>query len=290
MNLEEEVRNGYTISAKMKRLWEMELDMVKSFVSVCEKYHLQYWIMGGTLLGAVRHKGFIPWDNDIDLAMPRKDFNILLEIGPTEFSEPLFFQSPVTEHSKFFCTFIKIRNKNGTAASRYDFDKGLNCGVFIDIFCLDEIPNSHIIRKLYFRGLSEIAKMSRFATGEVLKRGLINRIKQFIQRMVYIVIFNRPDSKRLFAVYHKAAGYYQGRNCRCLAHHAFGFHSNFIWEKEDWDNTVYLSFEDISLCAPKGYDAILRRQYGDYMIIPDDKSTHDYFDFDPDTPYLLYFK
>ena len=73
----------------------MELDMVRRFVEVCQEHHLRYWMMGGTLLGAVRHKGFIPWDNDIDLAMPRKDYNKLLEIGPDAFKSPLFFQTPV---------------------------------------------------------------------------------------------------------------------------------------------------------------------------------------------------
>ena len=102
MNLEQEIICGYEVSAKMKRIWAMELNMVKRFVEVCDQYGLRYSIMGGTLLGAVRHRGFIPWDNDIDLAMPRKDFDKLLEIGPTAFEKPLFFQTPVTEQGRFF--------------------------------------------------------------------------------------------------------------------------------------------------------------------------------------------
>ena len=69
MNLESEIICGYEVPAKMKRLWAMELDLVKAFVAVCNQYGLTYRMMGGTLLGAVRHQGFIPWDNDIDLAL-----------------------------------------------------------------------------------------------------------------------------------------------------------------------------------------------------------------------------
>ena len=188
MNLEKEVICDYEVSAKMKRLWSMELDMVEKFASVCKQHDLTYFIMGGTLLGAVRHKGFIPWDNDIDLAMPRKDFNKLLDIGPTAFEKPLFFQTPVTEESRFFSTFVKIRNENGTAGSEEDFDSGINCGVFIDVFCLDKIPDGKWRRKLYFRQLNEIAKMARFALHKQLAGGLVNSIKHGLQIIVYKLI------------------------------------------------------------------------------------------------------
>ena len=289
INLDKETICGYEVPAKMKRIWAMELDMVKKFVTVCEDYHLKYWMMGGTLLGAVRHNGFIPWDNDIDLAMPREDFNKLLEIGPVEFQSPYFFQTPVTEEARFFCTYIKIRNGNGTAASRNEFDLGINCGVFIDIFCLDEIPDLELRRKMYFRQLAEISKMSRFALGKELKGGLVNVIKHSIQRLFYNLAFSKPDASELFRIYQRKAGKYAGKHKRRIAHQAFGYDSHFIWNSMDWEETVLLPFEDLLLVAPKGYDAILRHQYGDYMQFPKDKSTHDYFEFNPDIPYTEFF-
>ena len=290
INLEKEILSGYEVSARMKRIWAMELDMVARFVEVCEKYHLQYWMMGGTLLGAVRHKGFIPWDNDIDLAMPRADYNRLLEIGPSVFRAPLFFQTPVTDDSRFFNTYVKIRNGNGTAASREEFETGMNCGVFIDVFCLDEIPDSSWKRKLYYRRLNEIAKMQRFALGKPLKKGLVNEVKHFLQKMVYRFLYDSPDAAGLYRIYQREAGKYAGKGCRQIAHRDFGFFEKFIWDKTDWDQSVTLEFEDMKLNAPVGYDAILRKQYGNYMRFPDDKSTHDYFEFNPDIPYDEYFK
>lgn len=289
MNLEQETRCGYYVSAKMKRIWAMELDMVKRFVEVCEQYGLTYRIMGGTLLGAVRHKGFIPWDNDIDLAMPRKDFNRLLEIGPMAFQKPLFFQTPVTEQSRFFCTYVKIRDERGTAASRVEYERGINCGMFIDVFCLDEVPDGKMARWFYVHKINEIAKMQRFCFGKPQRGGLIFSIKHALQHFVYCSIYHSPDAAGLFRIYHKAAGKYVGRNCRQIAHLDFGYKERFVWAKIDWDEAVKLGFEDVELFAPKGYEAVLTTQYGDYMQIPEDKSTHDYFEFDPDVAYTDFF-
>ena len=289
MNLEREIICGYEVSVKMKRIWVMELDMLKRFVEVCDRYGLIYRIMGGTLLGAVRHKGYIPWDNDIDIAMPRKDFNRLLEVGPTAFVKPLFFQTPVTEQSRFFCTYVKIRDERGTAASEIEYRQGINCGVFIDIFCLDEVPDGKWARKRYARRLNEIAKMQRFCFGTPLRGGLVAKTKHTLQRFVYRVVYHSPDAAQLFGIYHKAAGRYAGKNCKEIAHLDFGFKKKFLWDKSDWDGYVMLDFEDLKLAAPQGYKAILTTQYGDYLQLPDDKSTHDYFEFDPDVSYKEFF-
>ncbi len=289
MNLEQEIICGYKVSAQMKRIWAMELDMVEKFVEVCQKHSLNYSIMGGTLLGAVRHKGFIPWDNDIDILMPREDFNKLLRIGPESFKKPLFFQTPVTEDSRYFSTYVKIRNEKGTAGTREEYESGINCGMFIDVFCLDEIPNSRTARKWYFKRLSEIAKMHRFAMGKSLKKGIINDIKHSLQRMVYRVVYHSPNVATIFDIYQKTAGKYAGTGCYQVAHQAFGYRENFVWDKKDWDSQILLDFEYLKLNAPSGFDSILKKQYGDYKKLPNDKGVHDYLEFDPDTPFSEYF-
>ena len=81
MNLEPETRNGYYISADMKKVWAVEMQLLKKLLEVCEKHHLRIWAEGGTLLGAVRHHGYIPWDDDIDMAMLRDDYDKLQAIA-----------------------------------------------------------------------------------------------------------------------------------------------------------------------------------------------------------------
>ena len=290
MNLEQEVICGYEVSATMKRVWAMELNMVKRFVEVCDQYGLNYRIMGGTLLGAVRHHGFIPWDNDIDMAMPRKDFNKFLEIGPTAFEKPLFFQTPVTEQGRFFCTYVKIRDERGTAASEAEYNKGLNCGMFIDVFCFDGLPDGKWRRKLYVRKLNEIAKMQRFCFEKPVGGGLASSVKHALQRLVYHLVYHSPDATQLFRIYHRNAGKFAGKGCKEIAHLDFGYHKKFVWNRSDWADAVQLDFEGMKLNAPAGFEAILKNQFGDYMRFPDDKSTHDYFEFDPDVPYNEFFK
>ena len=289
MNLEEEIIDGYLVPAKMKRIWAKELDLLRQFVEVCDKHGLQYRILGGTLLGAVRHKGYIPWDNDIDVAMFRDDFNKLLEIGPEAFQSPAFFQTTLSEEGRLFSTYIKIRDSQSTAACVEEFQSGINCGIFIDVFCLDELPDGKFNRWLFVKQLNSITKMRRFCLNLPPKNGIANKLKYQFQKSIYR-LKGSPSAVELFKKYHQVAGKYWGRGGKEVAHLAFGYHEVYVWNYEDWKDGISLPFGDDSFVAPKGYDAILRRQYGDYMRIPDDKSTHDYFDFDPDVPYMEYFR
>ena len=132
--------------------------------------------------------------------------------------------------------------------------------------------------------------MQRFCFGKSLGGGWIASVKHAMQRLVYSVVYHSPDAGRLFRIYHKSAGKYAGKGCKQVAHLDFGNQKKFVWNKSDWDGMIMLDFEDLKLAAPQGYEAILTTQYGDYMKLPDDKSTHDYFEFDPDVPYDYYFK
>ena len=81
LNLEDEVIDGYQVSSKMKEIWQVELDLLGKFINVCDKYNIKYFIISGSLIGAIRHNGFIPWDDDIDLGMMREDYIKLLKIA-----------------------------------------------------------------------------------------------------------------------------------------------------------------------------------------------------------------
>ena len=85
MNLDEEIRCGYKVSAQMKHIWNVQMNLLKKLLEACEKHNLRIWASSGTLLGAVRHGGYIPWDDDIDMVMMRDDDNKLLSIASAEF-------------------------------------------------------------------------------------------------------------------------------------------------------------------------------------------------------------
>ena len=91
--LNEEIRYGYTITRQMKEVWAVELDLLNKLLEVCKKHNISVFASGGTMLGAVRHKGFIPWDDDIDMMMFREDYEKLCLVAPLEFRYPYFFQT-----------------------------------------------------------------------------------------------------------------------------------------------------------------------------------------------------
>lgn len=289
MNLNEEIICGYTVSAKMKKIWSVEIDLLKDFIRVCSKHNLRYYVVDGTLLGCVRHKGFIPWDNDVDVAMPRPDFNELLKLGPSEFSNPHFFQSTYTENGNVFMPFVKIRDDFSTGGGYDEYMKGIHCGIFIDVFPFDEIPNNFMIRKLYLHTLNVIRYMSYFCCKEFNKTGIKNKIIYKFRQMIYKYLMSSPDANKLFDIYNKSAGKYWERGNKYIADLSFGYQEQLTWVKADWDDTVNMPFEDIDVIAPKNYENILIRQYGDYMEIPEDKSTHDYYVFDADVDYKTFF-
>lgn len=94
---DEEVICDYKVSSNLKKLWAIEADLLREFVRVCDKYRLRWYAYAGTLLGAIRHSGFIPWDDDIDVCMPREDYDILTKELAGEFKTPYFMQTPYTE-------------------------------------------------------------------------------------------------------------------------------------------------------------------------------------------------
>lgn len=135
LNFDEEEIDGYVVSSKVKKVWAVELNMLKIFDVLCRKHGLQYYACYGTLLGAVRHKGFIPWDDDIDVFMMRDDYMKLLQIAPNEISEPYFFQNVYTDSMVW--GFSKIRDSRTTAIEFPDMNESFHQGLFIDIFPID---------------------------------------------------------------------------------------------------------------------------------------------------------
>lgn len=131
----EEVQCDFLITSRRKRIWAVEIAALLQLDAVCKRHGLQYSLAFGGLLGAVRHQGFIPWDDDIDVLMFRKDYERLFELGD-EFSEPYFLQTPYSDPGAVFST-IRLRNSNTTWMVKEFSAEGFNHGLGIDIFPLD---------------------------------------------------------------------------------------------------------------------------------------------------------
>ena len=134
--LEKEIRSGFVVESEKKKIWAIEIDLLLKFSEVCRRHNLHWFLMFGSLLGAVRHQGFIPWDDDLDVAMPRSDYEKFLSLN-SEFTFPYFLQTPYTDEGYFY-SFAKIRNSNTSMIAAKFINQGHNQGIAIDVFPLDE--------------------------------------------------------------------------------------------------------------------------------------------------------
>ena len=134
------------------------LEMLVEFDAICKKHNLQYWLDSGTLLGAVRHQGFIPWDDDIDLSMPVEDYRRFKEIANAELSENIFFQTRQID-KEFKFDYIKLRSNKASIVEFHEKGRevGYHQGVFVDIFPMCTLPNSEFYQNYY----SEVFKLIR---------------------------------------------------------------------------------------------------------------------------------
>jgi len=266
-NLNEEVIDGYLVTAETKKLWAVEMDLAKQLLDVCAKYNLKIWATGGTLIGAVRHKGFVPWDDDMDFCMMRDDFNKLVSIGPTEFHDPYFFQSFYTDC--FWGGMIKLRQSDTAMIPSNWKLREYNMGIFIDVFVLDAIPDDELMFAKMYRKVKMKRKLlhnNNIVHPENLP--LISKIKHSLISCYFKFISPENTHKNVVRLLSENS-IEDNQECGLIDFSALEGHDinkiTLRCNKHCYDETIDLPFHDMVIPAPKGYDELLRRQYGDYM-------------------------
>jgi len=146
---------------ELRKAQRIMLEMLVEFDAICQKHNLKYWLDSGTLLGAVRHEGFIPWDDDIDVSMPVEDYNRFAEIAQSELSDNIFFQTKERD-SAFKFDYIKLRSNRASIVEFHEKDREIEYhqGVFVDIFPMLTLENSQENRKFYEDTFEEIRACS----------------------------------------------------------------------------------------------------------------------------------
>ena len=287
MNLKEETRSGYRVSAEMKKVWETQLKLLSSLLQVCNSYGLRIWADGGTLLGAIRHKGYIPWDDDIDMVMLREDYDKLVEVSSTAFKPPFFFQSAYSEDVPYPRGHSQLRMDNTTAILPTDINQGFHQGIFIDIFPYDAVPEDPISRARLIQERNRmINAMAEYTYGSLsLFNRSHNRILRGIRREIDEVGFKAYYTRfeNLFRAYPVS----DNGTVACLTFNPDlkKFQRETAWYEE----TLMVPFEDTMIPVPVGYDQILTKQYGDYMTPVQAPSYHGGFAvLDTGKPYSDY--
>lgn len=170
------------------------LTVVDEVIRICDMHHLTYYMIGGTLLGAVRHKGFIPWDDDLDLVMPRKDFQRFIQFAKTELHKP-FALSWISVHHNYWHMFAKVENTDTVFYQGLQYKDGQYPGIFVDIFPLDTTngyDKSVEFRKNILRIITDMkgmklsvipAKPSRRIILRCISSRMLHRIAECIMTM-----------------------------------------------------------------------------------------------------------
>ncbi|MEE1280512.1 MAG: LicD family protein [Oscillospiraceae bacterium] len=277
------------IRPELKKVWAVELNLLQKLLCVLEKYNIPYFASGGTLLGAVRHGGFIPWDDDIDIMMLREDFDRLCAVAPNEFEHPYFFQTFYTDKG-YFRGHAQLRNSLTTAALPAEALKvPFNQGIFIDIFPLDSVPNNEAVFKAQCRRLNSLNRLLNNSA----------RISASKNRSALSLL--KRAAAKIISVFYKSEKQYIKMENICREHSAeatrrvapLSFDPNnprFWWRRSIFESAVDFPFEHLVLKCPAGFDELLSQQYGDYKVPRREESYHGKVLFDTETPYGEYIK
>jgi len=287
LNIEEEIRSGYKVSSKLKKIWNIELELLSELNSVCKKHNLTYYVMYGTLLGTIRHKGFIPWDDDMDVVMLREDFDKLCNVYNKEFSSPFFLQTYKTDPN-YFIGMARLRNSNTTGIITY-FNKLLyNSGIFIDIFVLDKLPENKILLDLYtFK-----ARYLRFSLSNYND---IVSCRKFIavKKFCLFLIRKKYSYSQLLTKYTKHCVKYNKSPKKYIGNIFIVDKDMVLFPLSDFKNSILMEYENTIVPVPCGYHHLLQICYGDYLKFPPLAERGMWHNgaiiFDPYVPYKQYF-
>lgn len=258
----------------LNRIKDVEKQILCKYIEICEKYHLRYFVAFGTLLGTVRHKGFIPWDDDIDVGMPREDYERFLQIAQKECGEEYFLQTVDTD-PKYHLYFAKLRMNRTRFVENSLQKSGSITGFYIDIFPYDEISDDEAeMEKQLNRAVRWGMILSIYKVKEP-QIGQYGPAKDFVMRSIWHILHGGMHLCGISAgmVWKKCNQAFMKKpekgSSRMTTFAADA--KKWIIEKKEIEQLVDVPFENITVKIPCGYDAILTRCYGDYMKLPDEK-------------------
>lgn len=256
-------QNDQIVELKQLRINEIRERQVRILISVadfCNKNNLRYFLCGGTLLGSIRHKGYIPWDDDIDISMPRPDYEKFIATYHNEQYEIMTCSSD----NEYLGLFTKVYDNETLLKENGEF--GENVGLNIDIFPVDGLPNSdfmtktHILWMKFLQGL-----IVSTVTNDISNKPLNRRIQINTMRLLLKMIKNKHNIS-LFAI--KQAQKYPFDTSNRVAVVVWGYGKKEIVDKIVAVDYIEGEFENLKFNIPKLYDVYLSNLYGDYMQLP----------------------
>ena len=248
---------------ELRKVQEVELEILNVVHQVCVENHLKYSLAYGTLIGAVRHQGFIPWDDDIDICMPREDYDKFLKIWSQYNFKDYILQNIETDED-FTQNFTKIRKNHTTFLQPKEEQYKYHKGFFIDIFPGDRVPDSKIKQQFQFFNMAVNLLYSR-----KFKSGSSSKIISIVENILFL--FPKSFQKKYRKVSENIVKKFNfNSKLRYVFASTIG-DAKIYYPSDIFENLVLTNFEGSQFYIFKDYDNCLRIQYGDYMQFPPEK-------------------
>lgn len=262
------------VEAEKQKLQQLILLIAKEIARICDKYDIDYYLDGGSMLGAVRHKGFIPWDDDFDIAMKRSDFERFLQVCEKELDKNKYFLQTEWSEKNYCFSFAKLQLRGTHFIEEFSKDADVKHGIFADIFPFDNLPDGFWKRKWLLWKNHILKNMIWVKCGY----GAVKQRKSFRYKIFKIISipFSIETIKRKRYTIITKSNVRQTEMC---------FTSDYPQEiiRNSWLNApVYYKFESERFKGIQQYDDYLTVLYGDYMKLPDEKDrvAHSKYDID----------
>lgn len=250
------------------------LDIVKDVDKICRENDIDYYILYGSALGAIRHQGFIPWDDDFDIGMTFDNYVKFLEICEKKLDKNKYYVQTPEKEKNYYLSFSKIRDIRTTLIEEGNENIDIVRSVYIDVFPLVGIPNNKIKER--------ILKINR----AFMLSANMNVINNKFLRCIFDIILKIFGRRKILKYTTKRCFKYNTNDCEywCSIADGDGYIQNKI-KREIYGKPKYVKFEDIMLPVPENTDKYLKNIYGDYMKIPSEEQIK----FKEHTPYYLNF-
>ena len=265
----DEIRSGFLVTTDRKKIWNKEIELLLEVDRICKKHDIKYFAFFGTMLGAARHKGFIPWDDDIDVAMMRPDYMRFLDVAKQEIKSPYFFKNIYTDNRIFH--FSKLMDDT-TSAIEFLNEKNIHQGMFVDIFPLDVVHDGTKRAEIIDAMCRELWMC--FLTPDLVVEGLKNGVTTNVNRHTLERIIELPIRERMKTYEDFCLNHFDDSS-------EIGLQPPFWcgdfgkYPKEWFKEVLYMDFETIKVPLASEYESILAVDYNDWRVPKNVPSSHE---------------
>jgi lipopolysaccharide cholinephosphotransferase len=246
----------------LKEIQQVMLEELTFIDKFCRDNGIKYMLSSGTCLGAVRHKGFIPWDDDADIYMDRENYNKLIDLMQKQNSKYRVIRYDL--ENTFVVPFAKVVDTTTICHENRARIKSDDLGVWVDIFPIDNVPDDEKTRIKFYRKIAKLQHALFIAC---------NTSENSIKKIIKFIVRPFINIKKVCAKMDKLAQKFNNVECKYMSDWVWG---DKFWEKSCWQNLTEADFEGHKFFIPKDYDTYLTRMYGDYMTPPpeNERPTH----------------